>query len=111
MNDRRRAEVEAHRLSDALNRAQSAEQTKMRFLANMSHEMRTPLNGVAGMTEALTRTKLDPTQRELVDAIHFSSSTLDRLISDLISVSRDVVAAADERPAETFNLGAAIRAI
>jgi signal transduction histidine kinase/ActR/RegA family two-component response regulator len=111
VNDRRRAEVEAHRLGDALERAQSAEGTKMRFLANMSHEMRTPLNGVAGMTEALIRTKLDPVQRELVDAIHFSSSTLDHLIGDLISVSRDGVAAAAERQDESFVLGAAVRAM
>ncbi len=58
-----------------MNGAKSAERAKTRFLANMSHEMRTPLNGVTGMIEALAHTKLDATQRELIDAIRFSSST------------------------------------
>jgi signal transduction histidine kinase/ActR/RegA family two-component response regulator len=109
--ERRGAEEEARRLSDALARAQSAERTKTRFLANMSHEMRTPLNGVVGLTEALARTQLEPAQRGLIDAIGFSASTLDHLIGDLISVSRDGVAARGAREAKRFRLGAAIRAM
>jgi signal transduction histidine kinase/ActR/RegA family two-component response regulator len=109
--DRRRAEDAAQRLSEALQRAQSAERTKTRFLANMSHEMHTPLNGVVGMTEALAHTQLDPTQRELIDAIGFSASTLDHLIRDLISVSRDGIATRIVRTAKTFRLGAAVRAM
>jgi signal transduction histidine kinase/ActR/RegA family two-component response regulator len=101
----------ARQLINDLERVQSAERTKARFLANMSHEMRTPLNGVVGMTEALARTQLDPTQRELIEAIGFSASTLDHLIGDLISVSRDGVPAPIVREAKTFRLGAAIRAI
>jgi signal transduction histidine kinase/ActR/RegA family two-component response regulator len=111
INDRRRAEDTARTLCDALERAQSAERTKTRFLANMSHEMRTPLNGVTGMTEALAHTQLDPMQRELVAAIRFSSSTLDHLIGDLITVSREGVPTRIEREAETFGLGVAVRAI
>ena len=111
INDRRRAEDSARHLTAALQRAQSAERTKTRFLANMSHEMRTPLNGVAGMSEALSRTKLDPMQRELVDSILFSSATLDHLIGDLITVSRGGVASPTEHKAATFRLGVAIRAI
>ncbi len=101
----------ARQLIHDLEGVQSAERTKTRFLANMSHEMRTPLNGVVGMTEALARTRLDPTQRELIEAIGFSASTLDHLIGDLISVSRDGVAATIDREAKTFRLGAAIRAV
>jgi signal transduction histidine kinase/CheY-like chemotaxis protein len=111
INDRRRAEEAARNLGEALERARAAERTKTRFLANMSHEMRTPLNGVAGMTEALGRTTLDPIQRELVDAISFSSSTLNHLIGDLIAVSRDGVAAPIEHESKTFNLGSAIQAM
>jgi signal transduction histidine kinase/ActR/RegA family two-component response regulator len=101
----------ARQLIKDLEWVQSAERTKTRFLANMSHEMLTPLNGVVGMTEALARTQLDPTQRELIEAIGFSASTLDHLIGDLISVSRDGVAARIVREAKTFRLGAAIRAM
>jgi len=111
LNDRRRAEEVARSLSEALDGLQRAERTKTRFLANMSHEMRTPLNGVTGMTDAMSRTQLDPLQRELIDAIGFSASTLDHLIGDLISVSRDGVPAPAERESKTFRLGAAIRAM
>jgi len=108
--ERRRAEEAARSLGQALERAQCAERTRTRFLGHMSHEMRTPLNGVMGMTEAMARTQLDPKQRELIDAIGFSASTLDHLIGDLISVSRDGVAAPIERQT-SFRLGAAIRAM
>jgi signal transduction histidine kinase/CheY-like chemotaxis protein len=111
MNDRRQAEDTARNLGAALDGAKSADRAKTRFLANMSHEMRTPLNGVTGMIEALVHTELDATQRGLVDAILFSSATLDHLIGDLITLSRDGVAAPLEREARTFHLGAAIRAM
>jgi signal transduction histidine kinase/CheY-like chemotaxis protein len=111
LTDRRRAEEVARNLGEALERAKAAEQAKTRFLANMSHEMRTPLNGVTGMIEALSHTPLDPKQRELVDAIRFSSSTLDHLIGDLLTVSRDGVASPLDHEAVAFRLGAAVRAI
>ncbi len=112
LTDRRRAEEAARDLGEALERAKSADQTKARFLANMSHEMRTPLNGVTGMTDALAHTRLDPMQRELVDAIRFSSSTLDHLIGDLIiAVPRDGLASPLEHETVDFRLAAAVHAI
>ena len=111
IHEQRQAEEAARSLGEALEQAKSAERTKTRFLANMSHEMRTPLNGVAGMAQALARTRLNPTQRSLIEAIGFSASTLDHLISDLISVSRDGVAARIEHRSKTFRLGAGVRAM
>jgi len=110
ITERRLAEETAARLAQALDRAQAGERTKTRFLANMSHEMRTPLNGVAGMTEALAHTKLDPVQRELVEAIQFSSITLDHLIGDLLSVSGDGAAERAAPALGSFRLGSAVRA-
>ena len=108
VNDRRRAEAVAESLKQALEDVQAAEQTKVRFLTNMSHEMRTPLNGVAGLTEALRHTNLDASQREMLEAIRFSSTTLDQLIGDLLDVSRSSEAHPVQREA-AFNLLAAIR--
>jgi CheY-like chemotaxis protein/two-component sensor histidine kinase len=47
----------------------------------------------------------------LVEAVSYASATLDHLIGDLISLSRDGVAARLDRPPTRFNLGAAIRAV
>jgi signal transduction histidine kinase/ActR/RegA family two-component response regulator len=110
INERQSAEETAEELKAALGLARAGERTKTRFLANMSHEMRTPLNGVSGMTEALAHTRLDPGQREMVEAIRSSSLTLDQLIGDLLSLSRDGAVEPVEQILTAFHLGAAARA-
>ena len=103
------AQAAAATLSDALERAHAAERAKTLFLSNMSHEMRTPLNGVAGMAQALALTELAPAQRELVAVIGASAGTLDGLIGDLLSLSRG--GAVEDRPSQIqpLHLGDAAR--
>ena len=75
-------------LIEAKAAAEAASRAKSDFLANMSHEIRTPLNGVIGIVDALSRTPLSPDQSEMVALIASSGVTLERLVSDILDVSK-----------------------
>ncbi len=74
---------------DALARVKAARAVKERFLAMMSHEMRTPLTGVTGYADLLSRHPgLDVEGLRQVDAIRHSGETMLRLVEDLLEISR-----------------------
>lgn len=75
-------------LAEARDAAIAASRHKTDFLAVMSHEVRTPLNGILGMTELLQDTPLDPVQREYVEAIRTSNHHLSSLINDVLDLSK-----------------------
>lgn len=68
--------------------ARNATRIKQQFLANMSHEMRTPMNGILGMTQLLQKTNLDDRQTDYLNTIHESAQTLLLLINDVLDLSR-----------------------
>ena len=79
---------QAQALEAALHRAESANRAKTEFLANLSHEIRTPLNGVLGLTDVLAQTKLDLSQREMLDTVSTSAAALNQVLIDLLDFSR-----------------------
>ncbi len=75
--------VSAKRSADAANRAKS------RFLANMSHDLRTPLNGILGYAQILSRDEhLGAEYREAVGIIEKSGNRLLGLLNDVLDLSR-----------------------
>lgn len=81
-------ETRTHELAEARDAALAASRHKTDFLAVMSHEVRTPLNGILGMSDLLTATPLDPVQREYVEAIRISNHHLSALINDVLDLSK-----------------------
>ncbi|MFK0297915.1 response regulator [Brevundimonas sp. NPDC090276] len=70
-------------------RAEAADAVKSRFLALMSHEMRTPLNGVSGYADLLSRRDdLPPEAQTQVSAIRASGAAMLTLVEDVLDVSR-----------------------
>lgn len=68
--------------------ADSASQAKSTFLATMSHEVRTPLNGILGMTQVMALHPLEDQQRERVEVIRRSGETLLGTLNAVLDLSR-----------------------
>jgi PAS domain S-box-containing protein len=81
----KRAELEMRELAEA---AQTASLAKSAFLANMSHEMRTPLNGVIGMTSLLLEGDLEAEQAARAQTIRASSEALLAIVNDVLDFSK-----------------------
>jgi len=85
VTERHRHQLELIAARDAAKRASVA---KSEFLAMMSHEVRTPMNGVLGIAELLSGTRLDPEQTEYVRVIQSSGQTLLAILNDILDFSK-----------------------
>ncbi|MBK7761161.1 MAG: response regulator [Deltaproteobacteria bacterium] len=92
---RQRAVAVQERLSDALaetararEEAEQANQLKARFLSNMSHEVRTPLNGVLGMSSLLLDSEVTERQRQQLETIAACGEALLEIVDQLLDLSR-----------------------
>ena len=76
------------RLSEAMEKAEQANQLKSAFLANMSHEIRTPLNAIVGFSNMLPDIEDRKEMREYADIIETNTDLLLQLINDILDMSK-----------------------
>lgn len=81
---RKEAESALVRAKDA---AEAADRTRSEFLAAVSHEIRTPINGVIGFADLLSKSSLDADQREQLALIRLSGEALEKLVASLQELS------------------------
>jgi len=93
ITERREAESEREELlkreQAARKDAEIANRMRDEFLATVSHELRAPLNAILGWGRLLEKGKLDETTTEkAIDTIVRNAESQNRLIEDLLDVSR-----------------------
>ena len=86
---RQAAEQARHTAELAQLAAERSNRAKNEFLSNMSHDIRTPMNGIMGMTSIAIDSLDDPPRvHSCLKKIHVSSRHLLGLISDMLDMSK-----------------------
>jgi len=61
---------------------------KDQFLATISHEIRSPMNGVFGMADALLRTDLDPVQKRYLTVLMDACESMLSIANQVLEISK-----------------------
>jgi signal transduction histidine kinase/CheY-like chemotaxis protein len=91
-SERRQMEIlqeKNQQLESAILKANEASRAKSIFLSNMSHDIRTPLNGIIGMTAIASGNLTNPQRmRDCLRKIERSSRHLQSLVNDVLDMSK-----------------------
>ncbi len=80
--------IDVTALKSARKQEADANIAKSELLARMSFEIRTPLNGIIGMTEMLNRSELPEQSKEVARLLRRSADLLLTIINDIFDVSK-----------------------
>lgn len=86
--DIREKVISEKKLRAVIKKAEKSNKAKSQFLANMSHEVRTPLNGIMGMSEVLLNTDLNSKQTGILHTIIKSGDDLLGIINSILDLSK-----------------------
>jgi len=80
--------VDVTMLESARKQEASASSAKSEFLARMSYEIRTPLNGIIGMTDILEKQELTDEAKNVLGLLRRSGEVLMKIINDILDFSK-----------------------
>ncbi|MCU0378869.1 MAG: response regulator [Bacteroidales bacterium] len=80
--------IDVTTLESARRQEADANVAKSELLARMSFEIRTPLNGIVGMTEMLSRSDLPEESKEIARLLRHSADLLITIVNDIFDVSK-----------------------
>lgn len=84
-----REQQEMDRLKAAFEEAETANRAKTAFLSRMSHDIRTPINGVMGMLQIISKNRDDYEKvDDCLEKIQISAEHLLALINDVLDMSK-----------------------
>ena len=112
INEEKKLEIaQQQRLDEAVEEARRANRAKTVFLSNMSHDIRTPMNGIIGMT-AIAASHVDDRERVLdsLRKIGMASKHLLNLINEVLEMSK-IESGKVELKDEPFNLAELVESL
>jgi signal transduction histidine kinase len=80
--------IDVTNLESARKQEAKANTSKSEFLARMSYEIRTPLNGIIGMTDILEKQRLPAEAMDILGLLRRSAEVLMNIINDILDFSK-----------------------